>query len=286
VIMIMLAGGVTLAFSWQQVGGRPSGRSAAPLSGPVGNGQHGLAEAAGVRMAAEWTSQQVSRSTIVACDPQMCSALEAKGVPPANLLILRTAAVNLLGAEVVVATPAVRSQYGSRLDSVYAPSVIAGFGSGPGRVNVRVIAPDGAAAYLAALRLDVAARKAASTQMLVNKRIDVTAQARMQLAAGEVDSRLLIMLPALAATHPIQVLAFGDPGPGAGLGIPFCSADLSGSGRAGGMTDASYLRWLVAFVRAQLIPYAGSTVILQQGDQPIVRVEFSRPSPLGLLGHG
>jgi hypothetical protein len=278
-IVIMLAGGVTLALSWPHLGGRPSGRSA-------GHGQHGLAATDGVRMAAEWISQRVSRSTIVACDPLMCSALEAQGVPAANLLVLGTAAADILGAEVVVATPAVRSQYGSRLDSVYAPSVMARFGSGPGRVSVRVIAPDGAAAYLAALRQDVAARKTAGTQLLANLRIEVTAQARTPLAAGEVDSRLLVMLPALAATHPIQILAFGDRGPGASPGIPLCSADLSGSGRAAGMTDASYLRWLVAFVRAQLIPYAGNTVILRHGDQPIVRVEFSGPSPLGLLAHG
>ena len=80
----------------------------------------------------------------------------------------------------------------------------------------------------------------------------MTARARAQLAAGAVDSRLLIMLPALAATHPIQVLAFGDSGPGAGPDIPLCSADLSGSGRAAGMADAAYQSWLTSFVRAQL----------------------------------
>ncbi len=79
---------------------------------------------------------------------------------------------------------------------------------------MQVVAPDGAAAYLAALRQDVAARKAAGAQLLVNKRIRVMGQARTQLAAGEVDDRLLIMLPALAAAHPIQILAFGDSGPG------------------------------------------------------------------------
>ena len=185
----------------------------------------------------------------------------------------------------VVVTPAVSSQFGGRLDSVYAPSVIAGFGSGPGLVSVQVIAKDGPAAYLAALRQDVAARKAAGDQLLANKRIAATAQARTQLAAGEVDSRLLIMLPALAAVHPIQILAFGDPGPGAGPGVPLCSADLSGSGRAAGLTDASYLGWLTAFVRAQLPPFAGNMAVLPGSGQPVVRVEFAQPSPLGLLAH-
>jgi hypothetical protein len=153
-------------------------------------------------------------------------------------------------------------------------------------VSVRVTAPGGVAAYLAALRQDVAARKTAGTQLMANKGLEITAQARTQLATGDVDSRLLILLPALAAAHPVQILAFGDPGPQASPGVPLCSADLSGSGRAAGMTDVSYLSWLVTFVRAQLHTFSGSTTILRQGDQSIVRVNFSRPSPLGLFSHG
>jgi hypothetical protein len=214
----------------------------------------------------------------------MCSALKAQGVPAASLLILQTA-TSPLRAEVVVATPAVRNQFGSRLDSLYAPAVIAEFGSAPDQVTVQVVAPSGPAAYLAALRQDVAARKAAGTQLLANKRIMETAQARTELVGGEVDSRLLIMLSALAAVHPVDILAFGDPGPGASAGVPLCSADLSGSGKAAGMTDASYLSWLTAFVRAQPVPFAGSIAALRQGDQPTIQVEFSSPSPLGLLAH-
>lgn len=119
-----------------------------------------------------------------------------------------------------------------------------------------------------------------------NKRIGKTAQAGTPRASCDGDSRLLIVLPALAAMHPVQFLAFGDPGPEASPEIPLCSADLSGSGRAAGMTDASYLSWLMAFVRAQAHPFSGSTAILRQNDQPTLRVEFSRPSPLGLLSQG
>ena len=275
-LTLLAAGGVTFAVSRHHAG-HPSGR---------GGGQAGGAAADPAQMAAEWVSQQVSQSVIVACDPLMCSVLEARGVSASRLLVLRTTTPNPLGAEVVVATPTVRSQFGGRLDSVYAPSVIAGFGSGPDHVDVQVVARNGAAAYLSALRQDMAARKVAGIQLLANKRIEVTAQARTQLVAGEVDSRLLIMLPALAATHPIQILAFGESGPGASPGVPLCSADLSGSGRAAGMTDASYLSWLTSFVRAQLAPFSGSMAVLRQGDQSILRVEFARPSPLGLLTHG
>jgi hypothetical protein len=234
-------------------------------------------------MAADWVSQQVSRSVTVACDPLMCAALEARGVPTARLLMLRAGASSPRGAGVVVATPTVRSQFGSRLDSEYAPLVIAGFGSGPGQVDVQVVAPDGAGTYRAALRQDQTARKAAGTHLLSNKQISATAPARTQLASGAVDSRLLILLPALAATHPIQVLAFGNSGPAAGLDSPLCSADLSGSGRAAGMTDVGYQRWLTSFIRAQLGRFTGSAATVRQGSQTIVRVRFSQPSPLGLL---
>ena len=279
IVVLMAAGGVAVALSLPHAG--HSGHGSATASRPAGS-QPGSTPS---QLAAAWVAQQVARSAIVACDPLMCSALEAQGVPAANLLTLRTGSTSPLGAQVVVVTPAVRSQFGSRLDSVYAPSVIAGFGSGPDQVSVQVIAQNGSAAYLTALRQDVAARKAAGAQLLANKRIGVSAEARAQLGAGAVDSRLLIMLPALAVQHPIQILGFGQPAPGAGPGVPLCSVDLSGSGQAAGMIDASYLSWLTSFVRAQLVPFAGSMAVLQQAGQPVVRVEFAQPSPLGLLTH-
>jgi tetratricopeptide (TPR) repeat protein len=279
IVVLLAAGGVGVALSLPHPG--HSGHGPATATRPVGGQSGGTAS----QLAAAWVAQQVARSAIVACDPLMCSALEAQGVPAANLLILQTGSTSPLRAQVVVVTPAVRSQFGSRLDSVYAPSVIAGFGSGPDQVSVQVIAQNGPTAYLTALRQDVAARKAAGAQLLANKRIGVSAEARAQLGAGAVDSRLLIMLPALAVQHPIQILGFGQPAPGAGPGVPLCSVDLSGSGRAAGMINASYLSWLTSFVRAQLIPFAGSMAVLQQAGQPVVRVEFAQPSPLGLLSH-
>jgi tetratricopeptide (TPR) repeat protein len=275
ILILIAAGGLTFALSRQHTGGGHSRHGAAP--------HNGQADAA--QMAAEWVSQQVSHSAIVACDPLMCSALGARGIPAARLLVLRTGTPSPRGAALVVATPVVRRQFGSRLDREYAPTIIAGFGSGAGQVNVQVVAPDGVAVYLTALRQDAAARKAAGAELLTNKRIGATAQARTQLAAGQVDSRLLILLPALAATHPVQLLAFGDSGPEAGLGTPLCSADLSGSGKAAGIADTSYLSWLTSFVRAQLVPFAGSVVVVSRGNQSVVRVTFARPSPVGLLAH-
>jgi hypothetical protein len=279
VVVLLAAGGAAAALSWPHAGHSGHGPTAASRTDERQTGS------TAAQLTAAWVAQQVARSAIVACDPPMCAALEARGVPATNLLILRTGTTSPLGAQVVVVTPAVRSQFGSRLDSVYAPSVIASFGSGPDQVSVQVIAKDGPAAYLTALRQDMAARKAAGAQLLANKRIRASAEALAQLAAGEVDSRLLIVLPALAAVHPIQILAFGDAAPGVGPGVPLCSADLSGSGRAAAMTDASYLDWLTSFMRAQLGPFEGSMAVLTEAGQPVVRVMFAQPGPLGLLAH-
>ena len=62
-----------------------------------------------------------------------------------------------------------------------------------------------------------------------------------------------------------------------------CSADLSGSGQVAGLTDVGYQRWLVSFVRAQFTHFAGSVVVVRPGGRAVVRIQFSRPSPLGLL---
>jgi cellulose synthase/poly-beta-1,6-N-acetylglucosamine synthase-like glycosyltransferase len=281
--VLILVAAVSATLTWSHGGSRLAGRDTAPAGQAARDGRDGLASAATVHLVADWVSQQVSRSVTVACDPRMCAALEARGVPAANLLVLGTTTPNPLGAEVVVATPSVRSEFGHRLQSFYAPAVLAGFGTGAGQVTVRVTAPAGVAAYDRALRQDEAARTAAGTELLANKRITVAARARAQLAAGDVDSRLLIMLPVIAAVHPIRVLAFGDPGPGASPGTPLCSADLSGSGQSAGMTDAGYASWLAGFNRAQLAPFSGTTALLRHGDQPVVRMQVSMPGPLNLL---
>ena len=82
----------------------------------------------------------------------MCAALQASGVAAGRLLVLGTSASDPLGSDLVVATPALRSEFGARLASVYAPVVIASFGSGAARIDIRAVAADGTAAYEAAPR--------------------------------------------------------------------------------------------------------------------------------------
>jgi hypothetical protein len=245
---------------------------------------YGLAAEAAIRnLAAAWVADQVSRDAIVSCDPAMCQALEAHGIADGGLLELRPGTTDPLGSDVIVATAAVRSQFGGRLSSVYAPAIIASFGSGNLRITIRAIAPGGAAEYRSLLSADLLARKASGAQVLRNPRIVTSSMARKQLAAGRVDSRLLTTIAVMAALQRVDIVAFGDSAPGAGAGSPLRSADLAetGGARTG---SAANMRSMLAFLRAQRTSYRAAHVeIVHAGGRTVLLVEFAAPSPLGLL---
>jgi hypothetical protein len=236
------------------------------------------------REAAAWIAKQVARGAVVACDPAMCSALQAQRIAAGSLQALSPSAPDPLPSDVVVATPAVRSQFGARLASVYAPVVLATFGSGGTRIEVRAVALDGAAAYLAKLGPDLAARRHAGAQLLRNARISVTPAARHQLLAGLVDSRLLLTLATVAAFYPVRVAAFTDGGPGPN--VPLRTVELVPP-RGHGTGGIAVLRRILVFARVQRPPYlalrAGITRAAA-GGAPVLSVEFGAPSPPGLLG--
>jgi hypothetical protein len=238
------------------------------------------ASAATREAAAKWIAAQVADSAIVACDPAMCAALQATGIAASRLLALRTASADPLGSDVVAATPALRSQFGARLGSVYAPAVIASFGPGAGRIEVRAIAPAGAAAYKSALAADHRARVAAGRQLLRNSRIIVTAATRTALVAGAVDPRVLMTLAALAVAEPVRVLALSDSSPGASAAVPLRGIKIAPVGR-GNQAEAS-LGAMLSFLGAQRPPFLPLRTSLVGASA--VDVEYAAPSPLGLLG--
>ena len=215
---------------------------------------------------------------MVSCDPTMCSVLEQYAVPADRLLTLRSGQSDPLGSDIVVVTPAVRSEFGGRLATVYAPVTLAVFGSGSTRVAVRAIAPHGAAAYTGALSADQRARKRAGRQLAANPGIIVSPAARHQLVAGRVDARLLVTLTTLAAMHPVDIIRFGaSPGSGAALAVPLRSADIAAA------TPAGVLRH---FFQVQRKPFRPSALhVLHTGPRgTVLRLLYPAPSPLGLLG--
>jgi hypothetical protein len=276
VLVAFAAGGLTVAL----VRNSGTGRGGSTGSGPASLAPLRAATAAR-QSAATWIEAQVSHDTVVSCDPAMCAALQAKGFPAGDLMTLGPGTSDPLGSAVVVATAAVRSLFGSRLTTVYGPTVIASFGSGSAQVDVRVYAAGGAAAYLAALRADQASRQSVGSQLLRNSHVSVSAAARQQLASGQVDSRLLITIATLSGQGPVSVAAFTDSGPGASAGAPLREAELATPAGA----KSGYLQSVLALLRAQQPPYLASSATLTRlaDGQQVVQIVFDAPSPLGLL---
>jgi hypothetical protein len=236
--------------------------------------------------AAAWVARQVSRAGLVSCDPVMCQALEASGVPATDLLVLRPGRADPLGSDVVVVTAAVTKMVGHRLLTADAPAAIASFGSGNRQIFIRMIYPRGADAYAAALRKEIAGRKSAGASLLLLGPVTASAAASQQLRDGQVDSRLLLTLAELASQGPVTITAFGDRASGASPGIPFRSADLMVTGGKAGPAPASQVARMSVFVH-QLGGYFAAARIRTvhfAGGQDVVRIEFTAPGQFGLLG--
>jgi hypothetical protein len=246
----------------------------------------GPTTAAAVRdRAASWVANQVSPTTTVSCDRVMCQTLKARGVPAGSVLELRPGKAAPLRSGVIVVTSTVRTMVGSRHMTADAPVAIASFGSGNMRIDIREIAPHGAAAYSSALRADIRARKLGGTLLLDSPLVTMSATARRQLAAGQVDARLLVVIVSLAAHRPVSIVAFGDLPPGASPGIPLRSADLSAAVGTTGLKSAADLQWMSDFLRTQhgLYRAAHITMVQATGGRNVLRIEFPAPSPFGLL---
>ena len=272
-VAMALGAGVTLAFTQR-------GPEQASPPGKSVPGPNALQVAAADRhQAAVWIAQQVASSVVVGCDPEMCNELQKSGFPAGQLMELQPTAPDPLGSLLVVATPVIRNQFGTRLASVYAPLVIASFGSGAERVDVRYVAPDGTAAFESQLAADRKNRIAAGEQLLTNKHVQASAAARQALLAGQVDPRLLVTLSALAHLMPIHLVAFDDPSPGASSDVPLRGAEIGAAASAG-------LPAMVAFLSAQQSQYAPAVARITQGanGQSVVTVRYDAPGPMGLGG--
>jgi hypothetical protein len=256
--------------------------------GTISSGSGALAAVASARReAAAWVAQQVNPDEVIGCDPMMCLALEAARVQANRLLVLGPSQADPLGSEILLDTATLRSQFGARLKTVYAPVSLAAFGSGAARIEVRFSAPNGARAYLAELARDAAARKAAGTEMLRNDAIHASPAARRQLTAGQVDTRLLVTLVTLAHRHPVDIISFGANQPGASPGVPLRYAEIAGA-PGPGSTPAVSVPTLRSFLSSQRPPYRPSIVAVTTASRrTVLRVGYPAPSLLGLLGtHG
>jgi hypothetical protein len=235
--------------------------------------------------AASWISQEVSRDAVIACDPQMCAALEAHGFPAGNVRSLAQNASYPVSSSVVIVTAAVRALFGSSLDTGYAPEVLTTIGSGTAGISIRVMAPHGAAAYLHALAADLANRRQNGAALVASSQITTSALAKSQMATGLVDSRLLFAIAALAVNHPVDIVSFGNITAGGSSNLPLRYADLAEDVPPAHMTQAAYVGSMLSVLRALRPPYQIAwtlTTALANG-QLVLRIDVPAPSPLGLL---
>lgn len=275
--VLLIGGASALALTLPRHGARSAGGHAA-------GSQQLAAEAKARRQAVTWILQQVSRAAVVSCDAQVCADLAQRGFP--SLETLGPGSTDPLGSVLIVSTGAIRARFGSRLASVYAPAIIARFGSGDAKIQIREVFPGGTAAYRAALRADLRTRKTDDAQFLANSRITVSATARAQLVSGDIDPRVPELIAAMTAAHPVRIVGFGDQSPGGGPASLLRSVDLATYVRAAHLAAPAYLRWLQSWVQAlagaqqaQYLPASSKLVTLSAG-RNVLRVEFYAPSPL------
>jgi hypothetical protein len=283
VVGLAALAGVALAHDSAKTPAKPGGAARRPGTGQGGINQVLTAQAARAQ-AAGWIAAQVGRNAIVSCDPVMCEALQGRGYPASDLDVLSPAAPDPLDSDVIVATSVLRSQFGARLTTVYAPVVLASFGAGGAVVQVRAVAPDGGPVYLQQLSADLTARKSYGGQLANNRNITAAPAARQQLEFGKVDSRLIAVIAALAQSHKLGIVSFSGAAPGASAELPLRSVIVTS--RASGSTVAKTLESLRSFLKGQQPPYLPALtqfVKLPSGQQAL-SIQFPLPYPLGLLG--
>ena len=273
--VLLVAGVIGVAVNLASHGtppARPTGR----LAGT--NPQHNP-EAVARSQAITWIMHQASRSAVVSCDAQVCTDLSKRGFP--NLLTLGPQSNDPLGSDLVVATAAIRAQFHNRLASVYAPIVIAAFGSGNARIEIREVFPEGTAEYRAVAQPDARARKNADAQLLTNNSFTFSPEARAQLRSGQVDPRLPKLLAILVHSHPLWVVDFGGRSPGGGPASLLRSVDLAATNPAAHLSGAAYFSWIHRFVKAQRAQFRPTlSQVRLPSRQAVLRIGFGAPSPL------
>jgi hypothetical protein len=178
----------------------------------------------------------------------------------------------------IVATAAVRAQYGTQLVSA-APAVIASFGTGAQAVQVAIVVPGGAQAYGQAASNALAARRQAGHQLLRDRKVHARGAARTDLGSGFVDPRLITVLRKLAARYAVYLVQFGDSGPQAGEVTPFRMAEVAASSGRSGLAGSD-LRGMEKLLKSQPARYRAK--LLQKrlaGGIRVLQIEFLAPSP-------
>jgi hypothetical protein len=276
-VIVIAAGGTAILLSSHTSGVSPRGGKSQRPQPP---------SLATRKAAATWVAAEVSHDASVACDKAICDLLTADQFPRGKLQLISPDSSYPLNADIVVVTPVVQRQFGSSLATNWAPIVLTQVGSGPTAISIRIVAKDGAAAYQKALSTDVQDRKEFADFLLHSRQVTASAPARKELADGQVDARLILVLTALAAKYPIDILAFGTGFRGASAGVPLRVTQLAAVDAASGLNRSDYLRDLRTVLHKQFAQYQPEAAGLthDSSDKLIFQIKFAyAPNQLLLL---
>jgi hypothetical protein len=215
----------------------------------------------------------------------MCSTLSAAGFPAGHEVRIGTSSQSLSNAGLVVVTPDLRQLF-STVSSVghdVTPSTLVSFGDGSTRITVQVAYPGGLAAYQSALSQSVKARINVGEQLLSSGQVKATAAVKSELAAGQVDPRLLLVLHTMISQQPIDIVAFGDGGAGADPGAPFRVVELATRDQQSSL-GSGYMPWMASVLlhpNSQYPRIRPTLATLADGQQVAV-IKYRAPSPLGV----
>jgi len=232
------------------------------------------------KLAASWFATQAGHGLVIGCDPATCAAILTAGYPTGGQVVLQPG-VSLPGpGSLIVASAAIRAQYGQQLTS-RAPDVLAAFGTGVSAVDVRLAVAGGAHAYGQAARRALAARRRAGHMLLKVRNMHVRNVAKKDLSSGRVDPRLTAALRRLAQHYPVVLVHFGDAGPLAGGAAQYRTAEIAVPTSRRGQRKVSELRGMEKLLKGRRsVGRPELTAKQVAGGKLILEVKFLAPTPL------
>jgi hypothetical protein len=104
---------------------------------------------------------------------------------------------------------------------------LARIGSGSTAIIIRVVAAQGTAAYKAQLKANQRQLSTGGAGLLSSRQVTASPMARRLLLSGRIDARLIVVLTAVAAVHPIDIVSFNASAAGVSPGVSFRTAELA-----------------------------------------------------------
>jgi hypothetical protein len=159
-----------------------------------------------VARAEKWVAAELPAGARVGVDSAVFTGLAGTGRVTARVLAGRT---DWHTDTHILSTPVLRDEAARdpALSAVLQSSLpIAVFGRGVKRVEVRQVAPDGAAAFARRWRQDVVDRAVAGIDLLHNPRVQENSSSRAVLLRGGLDLRAVVLVTLLAAQTDVRMI--------------------------------------------------------------------------------